>query len=433
MEDEDYLEEDETSLSDDSHDETTTRSRKNRKARRSKGMAVHGTTPLGAKQSMKSMMMKGKSKAKGLKSKFKNFRLGGRTGSVGYASSSDESSDVSETVRLAPTQSMYSEAPSARQVDPTLAKLEMDEFKESTTTHNMIRNNRKELLELDEMDEASLNHDPNAYSCSVFPFGLGLGAGTSSCFYGAASQQPPTKELPLDSVQMQRLKDSKHALENKPKVEVILQDLQDPMAEKYDQLEKMERKKQKEAQRERLARQQIEEREREELLQRKREMRESEQKKIQMAQNRDQLALQEAPDLNRGKSQSFVMDISDWVLNLDNNDPTPTTPKKKAAALRDNQTPRTNGRDGSTSPIEELPFSTIEVPTMASSDSHMQPPTKTQQGWRRKKKRAVSNSRPETERLTSQQLRQKNGKTVSQRELSADKKKKPLKKGWFRR
>ena len=154
-------------------------------------------------------------------------------------------------------------------------------------------------------------------------------------------------------------------------------------------------------------------------------MREAE-SKLHMAQNRDHMALQtmaqsphhgdpmalqEAPDLNRGKSQSFVMDISDWVLNLDNNDPTPT-PTRRSGGARHNHTPRTNGRESS-SPLEKLPFNMIEVPTASTADS----------GDERSRNNLSRSSRS---RSASNSKRSSNSKRT-------EKKKETKKKSWFRR
>ena len=280
-------------------------------------------------------------------------------------------------------------------------QLEEEEYKESTATHNMLRQNRKELFELDEMDDNSrMDMNPG---CSVFNFGL-----PSFNFFG--STQPTPDEAPLDGVQIQRLKDAKNDLENKPKVEVILQDLQDPLAEKYEQLEKMQRKQKKELQQVKEAQHEIERREHEELLRMKQRMREMEQKKIQMAQAKDSRSLQveQAPELTRGKSQSFVMDISDWVLQLDN----PTTPGRKSVT-RDKDTPRTNGRDGS-SPLEKLPFNMIEVPTTTTADSGDEQSRNLSRSSKSRSSKKSSNSK-----RSSKSGSQKKGATK--------------KKGWFRR
>lgn len=85
-------------------------------------------------------------------------------------------------------------------------------------------------------------------------------------------------------MQIQPLKDAKHNLENKPKVKVILQDLQDPLADKFDQLEKTKQKQKQELQCEKETQQEIDRKECTELLWKKREIREMEQKKFQMAQ-----------------------------------------------------------------------------------------------------------------------------------------------------
>eukprot|EP00797_Seminavis_robusta_P026640 Sro488_g153150.2 (455) ;mRNA; f:47523-48887 len=417
----DYDEEDEEdlddeSMSEDSYYETT---RSNRKPNRlSKLSKVRGKLP-SMKPALTKMMHSPKGKA--LKEKIKNLRRGSRGPPADYESSSDESSEMSGgSARMANTQSMFSEVSRSRRVDPSLAQLEEDEIKESTATHNMLRIDRKEVAELDEMDEVSIQPGSNMISCGVFPFLSG-----TSCFYNQTDAR--VEEIPLDSVQIQRLRDSKHDLENKPKVEVILQDLQDPMAEKYDQLEKMQRKQQREVQQKKEAQKEAEKREREEILRRKMEMRETEQRKLHHVHNKD-LTMQKAPDLNRGKSQSFVMDISDWVLNLDNNDGAGGAPRKLSMSSKDKDTPRTNGKEGSSSPIEKLPFSTIEVPTAtmdsAESDDKM-PPSKAgkHQGWRQKKKRAVSKTRQGT---PAAPLASSTGK-------SGQKKTGTKKKGWFRR
>ena len=367
-----------------------------------KGIMMNPNISQGKVQNVKAL--KAKAKSRGLVSKFKGFRRGGRV--TDDASSSDDSSYGTDNMHLDPSQSIYSG------FDQSLAQLEDDEWRESTATHNMMRNNRKELLELDEMDEASVKVDPNQVSCSIFPFGLtalALGGGNStSCFYNQSGEPQRPEDAPLDSVQIQRLKDAKYDMENKPKVEVILQDLQDPLADKFDKLEKSKQKHKRELQREQEFQQEIERKERAELLRKKKEIREAEQKKVQLAQKQD-LDLQEAPDLNRGKSQSFVMDITDWVLQLDND-----TPRRKSLSTKDHApTPRTNGRN-EPSPIDELPFSTISVPTATMDSDDIVP----KQAWRRGKK-----EKKPTAKKGTQEKRRTGPKN------SSDKKKK----GWFRR
>ena len=134
-----------------------------------------------------------------------------------------------------------------------------------------------------------------------------------------------------------------------------------------------------------------------------------EQRKIQMAQARDSRSLQieQAPELSRGKTQSFVMDISDWVLQLDN----PSTPGKKSVN-KDKDTPRTNGRESS-SPLEKLPFNMIEVPTASTADS----------GDERSRNNLSRSSRS---RSASNSKRSSNSKRT-------EKKKETKKKSWFRR
>ena len=391
------MDNDDASLSDDeTGDETTRENRKNRKQKmaKDKGIIMNTHGKAASKQAKKG-------KGRGFVSRFKAF---GRR-NAGYGSDSDES-QVSASVRLAQTQSMFSDAA------PTLTKLEEEEKRESTATHNMLRNNRKEVTELDELDEMSLGSNQQQASC--FPFSLAalnLG-GTSSgaaqtssafCFYPSGGQNQ--NDLQLDDVQIHRLKDAKYNLENKPKVEVILQDLQDPLAEKYEQLERAQRKKKSEQQKQKEMQQEIERREREELLRMKREMREMEQKKLQMLQHKDALALQEAPDLKRDNNPSFVMDISDWVLKLDND----------KTAVKERDTPRTNGRDGS-DPVEKLPFSTIEVPTTTTIDSESA--AGSSWGGRRKQRYEDDYSQPSSRRRSRSTTRPKPTKK---------------KKGWFRR
>ena len=133
-----------------------------------------------------------------------------------------------------------------------------------------------------------------------------------------------------------------------------------------------------------------------------------------MAQNQDSrsLQLEPAPELSRGKSQSFVMDISDWVLQLDN----PGTPSKKSVT-RDKDTPRTNGRDGSSSPLEKLPFNMIEVPTTTTMDSDDQS---------RNQSRSAKSKNARTAKKGSNNSKQRNRN-------SSQKKSEKTKRSWFRR
>jgi len=292
---------------------------------------------------------KSRNKARGFTKKLKGFKMPGRRQSPKTANESDADESSQDSIDLMATETFATE-------DISRHQLEEEEFKQSTATHNMLRQNKKELFELDEMDEYSANGLNQAGGCSLF----NLNFGALSIFGGTESKKD---ETPLDGVQLERLKGAKHDFENKPKVEVILQDLQDPLVEKYEQLEKQQRQQKKELQRIKEAQQDIERREREELFKMKQKMREVEQQKFQQAQAKDSRSLQEAPDLTRNKNSSFVMDISDWVLSLDNN---PDTPGKKSVN-REHDTPRTNGRDSKEPPLEKLPFNMIEVPTTTST------------------------------------------------------------------
>jgi hypothetical protein len=429
--DDDEEEEDEEELDDDSgvsydsNGDTTRRSSSlKRSGRNDKETVGRSRKSRGGKLAsfMRPSLGRGKqgNKVKSFKNKIKNFRRGGRKSTTGYGSSSDESSEL----RLAHTRSAISDPG-----DPSLAKLEQDEWNESTFTHNMMRNSRKEITELDEMDEASVNNDPGMLSCGFFPFGL-AGLAATPCFYHTA-ESSRLDENPLDSVQIQRLRDSKYDSENKPKVEVILQDLQDPLAEKYDQLEKKHRKEQRQVHQRKEAAHEIEKREREELLRQKREMRETEQRKLHQIQAKD-LALQEAPGVTRG--QSFVMDISDWVLSLDGGG---KTPGKSQSTPKDKDTPRTNGRDSPASPLAKLPFNTIEVPTASTIETAEKrskiSPAKSgkHQGWRGRKREAESRFSPSTAATIGPGVASK--RRDGSNSNNQKKKTETKKRGWFRR